>query len=190
MEELFAAGVVVIVVVAVIGVLNLVESFSIQRKELENKGIKHRVGAKHVNGLPISEDTYCVIDSYSDKYEFTADGFAFNLPKDRVKDVSIKKHEEITAHKVSSVAGAIGGAVLFGPLGAIIGGRAKKHEVISEVNYLVFTYLKDEEIKYICFELERTFGIHFATPFVKEFEDNKIKNIDETGAVEIKKIDL
>lgn len=41
----------------------------------------------------------------------------------------IKTDKEIQQQYVSSVGGAVGGAVLFGPLGAITGGRAKKKTV-------------------------------------------------------------
>ena len=185
MEGLFSTGVVVIVVVIVIAILNLVEDFSKQRQELKEKGITNRVGLKHVAGLPISEDTFCGIDSYPDRYEITADGFTFNLPKNRVTDVSVKTHKEITSHSVSSIGGAIGGAILFGPLGAVIGGRTKSHKSINEISYLVFTYLKDEEIKYLCFEIEHTFGLYFVNPLVKEFIDSKIQNTAEAKQIDL-----
>ncbi|MEH2944892.1 hypothetical protein VSQ32_19130 [Lachnospiraceae bacterium KK002] len=53
----------------------------------------------------------------------------FELEKSKITDMCIKTDKEIQQQYVSSVGGAVGGAVLFGPLGAITGGRAKKKTV-------------------------------------------------------------
>ena len=42
-------------------------------------------------------------------------------------------NEQISKQAVSSAGGAVAGAVLFGPLGAIIGGRAKGVKIIGKV---------------------------------------------------------
>ena len=43
--------------------------------------------------------------------------------------------------------------MLFGPLGAIVAGRTKVKKNREGTNYLIFTYLADEGISYISFEL-------------------------------------
>lgn len=54
----------------------------------------------------------------------------------------------------SSISGAVGGAILFGPLGAMVGGRAKQKTSKVVTYYLVVTYQGDnEDIKYISFEV-------------------------------------
>lgn len=45
------------------------------------------------------------------------------------------------------------GGMLFGPLGAIVAGRTKVKKNRAVTNYLIFTYLADEGISYISFEL-------------------------------------
>lgn len=144
--------VLLIVAAIIFGVASEIKKSAKHHKELKEKGITRDAKLKHVSGLPISEDTICTINSYPDKYEFIADGLNFNLPRERITNLCVKKHDDITAQKVSSIGGAVAGGVLFGPLGAIIGGRAKTHKVNNKTHYLVFTYLKDEEVKYICFE--------------------------------------
>lgn len=64
-----------------------------------------------------------------DRYIFTSGTMNFELEKSKITDMCIKTDKEIQQQYVSSVGGAVGGAVLFGPLGAITGGRAKKKTV-------------------------------------------------------------
>jgi hypothetical protein len=125
---------------------------------------------KHINGLPIAENVNCDIVSSDDKFTFSSGTMKFELDKSKITDVCIKTDREIQQQYVSSVGGAVGGAVLFGALGAMIGGRAKKKTVKSEVhNYLIITYESDE-IKYIGFEI----GVNMASAnlFVNEFKNN------------------
>ena len=107
----------------------------------------------HINGLPIAENVPCEVLSLIDKYEFKANGATFNLDKGKITDICVKTETEIQQQYVSSVGGAVGGAMLFGPLGGIIGGRAKKKKTKIISQYLIFTYLKEEELKYIGFDV-------------------------------------
>ena len=123
-------------------------------------------------GLPVAEGTLCEISSCPNYYEFNANNVSFKLDKDKVQDICIKTDTEIKKHYTSSVGGAIGGAVLFGPIGAMIGGRAKKKKTTSKKNYLIFTYTKDNSIEYISFDCTNSIT---AIKFVNEFtKNNKI----------------
>ena len=95
-------------------------------KELKDSGVTVVTTLHHVNGLPIAENVACQILSYPDRFEFKSSGMNFNLAKSKITDICIKTETEIQSQYVSSIGGAVGGAVLFGPLGAVIGGRAKK----------------------------------------------------------------
>lgn len=106
----------------------------------------------HTTGLPLAEGTECSIYYLSDKLIFEGGGTSFTLPLERLNDISITTSEELQKSYVSSIGGAVGGAILFGPLGALIGGRAKEKTSKIITSYLVFTYLKDDEIKYIAFD--------------------------------------
>lgn len=97
----------------------------------------------------------------------------FELEKNKITDMCIKTDREIEQQYVSSVGGAVGGAVLFGAVGAIIGGRAKKKTVKNEIhNYFIITY-QSPDIKYIGFE-----PIGYATAsanlYIDEFKKNHI----------------
>ncbi len=123
------------------------------KEDMKAKGIRQIACFAHVYGLSIAENVICKISDYEDKYNFEANGVNFNLDKSKITDVCIKTDTEIQHQSVSSVGGAIAGRVLFGPLGAIIGGRAKTRKVKTTTQYLIFTYISNEEIKYICFDI-------------------------------------
>ena len=81
----------------------------------------------------------------------------------------VKTDTEIQQQAVSSIGGAIAGGVMFGPLGAIIGGRAKNKKVKTVTKYLIITYINDnEEIKYIGFDIQN--NIMPACKLVTEFQ--------------------
>lgn len=109
--------------------------------------------AKHFAGLSLAEGTNCMIRHNPDGFVFTAGGNTFNLSDDKITDMCIKTDAEIQRQYVSSVGGAVGGAVLFGPIGAMIGGRAKEKRTTNLTHYLIITYLKDGQVAYVCFEV-------------------------------------
>lgn len=125
---------------------------------------------KHVNGLPIAEGIDCNITLADDRYIFTSGTMNFELEKSKITDMCIKTDKEIQQQYVSSVGGAVGGAVLFGPLGAIIGGRAKKKTVKEDIHqYLIITYQSDE-IKYLGFDIN--FAMASANIYVEDFKNS------------------
>ena len=143
-----------------------------QKKEVHKKDRQERMKTctmKHVNGLPISENMNCTITSSDDKFIFSSGLMHFELDKSKITDLCIKTDREIQKQYVSSVGGAVGGAVLFGSVGAIIGGRAKKKTVKNEIhNYLIITY-QSPDIKYIGFEIGN--AIASANFYVDEFKN-------------------
>lgn len=141
------------------------------KKELKKSGCVVNVQMKHFNGLPIAEDSFVEFYVYPDCYKTVANGAEFKLDRTKVIDVCVKTNTEIQKQYVSSVGGAIGGAVLFGPIGAMIGGRAKQKQSRTITNYLIVTYMKDDEIKYIAYELFNVFG--GVNKIIQDFKENK-----------------
>lgn len=138
------------------------------------------IQGKHVTGLPIAEGISCTLSYLSDKIEIKQGGNTFNLDLVKVADITTTTNTEIQKHYVSSVGGAVGGAVLFGPLGAIIGGRAKEKKTTTVTHYLVITYNSDSEIKYISFEyVPSASSIDFVTRFnlTKNNTTNNVVNL-------------
>ena len=101
----------------------------------------------------------------------------YNLDFGKVRDVSIKTEAEIQNAHVSSVGGAIGGAVLFGPLGAVIGGRVKKKTSKSVSDFLIFTYDNEGEVAFTVFEAT---GKLASKKFIEAFDrmEKEKKNIE------------
>lgn len=125
------------------------------------------ISAKHMAGLPIAEGAHCYIYLCKDKIIFERNETIYNLTIDKINDVTIKSDVEIQKSYVSSVVGAVGGAMVFGPLGAMIGGRAKEKRSTTINNYLIFTYDKDGNTDYISFDVT---GASKAIKFVQFFQ--------------------
>ena len=137
------------------------------RKE-EQYRKEHSAVLKHINGLPIAENVFCTIFEGQNSLIFTCGNLNFELNKSQITDICLKTDKEIQQQYVSSVGGAIGGSVLFGPLGAIIGGRAKKKTLSNITTYLIITYHSNNTIKYIGFDASGNF--RFSRKLVDEYK--------------------
>ncbi len=116
---------------------------------------KKQITAKHEDGLPLAEGVSCTISYENETFVFTGGGNEFRLQLDNITDICIKTEVEIQRAYVSSIGGAVLGAELFGSLGAMIGGRVKERKITETSYFLIYTYLKDEGIKYISFEMPK-----------------------------------
>lgn len=166
----------IISLIIIIAICAIIGSYNKKAKKV--KKIKQDKNASlfiillHYSGLPVAQNIYTKIFSKPNEYEFCANNMTFKLLKEKVTDVAITNDVEIQKSNVSSIGGAIGGAVLFGPLGSMIGGRSKEKTSNIVTSYLVFTYLDHDEIKYISFNCTNAFK---AMKFVKEFKQNNQK---------------
>ena len=153
-------------------------------KNMNKRGAAYSISLPVLIGLSVPEDTMCNIYLCNDHYEFEANGITFSLKKEKITDISLKTNTEIQNQLVSSAGGAVAGAMLFGPLGAIIGGRIKEKESKKITDCLIFTYIKDDNtIDYIAFN---STGYFFKiAKIIGEFNADKIRNETEN-----KKIDL
>lgn len=146
---------------------------------MNNKETMPTITLLHSKGLPIAENSVTQIFSYPDAYEFLANGNSFKLKKEKVTDISITTDIELQKTSVSSIGGAIGGGIVFGSIGAAIGGRSKEKTSRIINSYLVFTFLDYNEIKYLAFNCT---GNLKANKFIKEFnkfnKNNSIKSIE------------
>lgn len=139
-----------------------------QQSTLKAQGMSIYATFTHVNGLPISENLLCEVFSFPNRIEFKAGTTDITLSREKITDMCVKTDVEIQQQYVSSIGGAVGGAILFGPLGAMIGGRAKKKTDKKRHTYLIITYMGDQdELKYIGFDA--TVNTIAATKLVTEF---------------------
>ncbi len=148
---------------------------------LKSQGLTIRTTLKHVNGLPLAENLPCEIFSYPDRIEFKAGTTNIKLAREKITDMCLKFETEIQNQIVSSAGGAVAGGMMFGPLGAAIGGRAKNKEIKTTTQYLIITYTGEQgELKFIGFEVGRDF-----MPAVKLVEEFKKLNTNSGVQIEL-----
>ncbi len=166
--------VVILIALIILSIVNIAKSSKAKKARLsalKADGVTIAGDFFHVNGLPIAEGTFCQLLSYPDRYDFVSGKMKFSLEKEKVTDVCCKTETEIQQQYVSSIGGAVGGAVLFGPIGAMIGGRAKKKTDKTMHLYLIITYMSDNEVKYIGFESKSVSSK--INKIVAEFNENR-----------------
>ncbi|HWQ74026.1 MAG TPA: hypothetical protein VN441_01810 [Syntrophomonas sp.] len=108
---------------------------------------------KLMAGLPAPEGAEFFLYLCDDKVIFERNETNYQLLFEKIADVDIKTDIEIQNSYISSIGGAVGGAVLFGPLGAMVGGRAKKKTDKKISEYLIFAYTKDDATDFISFDV-------------------------------------
>lgn len=139
-----------------------------KKKEKKNfDGLTIYTAFHHVDGLPIPENMLCEVFSYPDRIDFKSGTTEIKLLKSKITDMCIKTDTEFQQQTVSSVGGAAAGAMLFGPLGAVIGGRARNKKVKTNTNYLIITYTNEGELKYLGFDIRN--NPPSAKKLIKEF---------------------
>lgn len=124
--------------------------------------------AIHTCGLPMAEGVNCILQVFADHIFVIQDNLYATIFASQIVNMSIKNDFDIQKHYVSSVGGAIGGGLLFGPVGAAIGGRAKQKTTHTTQTYLVITY-KNSEGNLINLVFNVTFSYSKAYATVKEF---------------------
>ena len=87
------------------------------KARINDLGASLCIYAKHMAGLPLAEGTPCHVYLCDDKVIFERNETKYNLLTEKISDIIIKTDKEIQKSYVSSIGGAVGGAVLFGPLG-------------------------------------------------------------------------
>lgn len=122
-------------------------------KKHEISMLKKAVYGKHVYGLPIPEGLDVYIYYEANGLLFNYNNRVFGLGYDVITDLAVRTDTEIRSNIVSSAGGAVAGGMMFGPMGAMIGGRTKDIKTRLETRYLIITYIKNKEYAYICFEL-------------------------------------
>lgn len=187
-EKKYSIGIIYLFTLGLFGIgwfydsiIAFIEIFKTEEPK-EKKFKDFYIKLSHLMGLSYPEDAEVLITYNENNFSFSANNVEFSLPLERIKDLSIKTSKEIQQQYVSSIGGAATGAFLFGPLGAMIGGRAKKKNVKKITKCLIITYLKDNEMKYIAFGLDQFDEIN-AKELIKKFKK-------ENTNVEITKFEI
>ena len=104
------------------------------------------------------------------------------MNRSKITDISVKTDVEIQKQYVSSAGGAIAGGMVFGPLGAIVGGRVKEKKTREFTYYLIFTYRSDAEISYISFEIWSSMGV---MKKIESWKKELLGNVQQADAIQL-----
>lgn len=140
------------------------------RKKLNQRA--REVGAidaaclEHVGGLPISEGKMCFCFLMPNAIMIEVNQSQYYIGSGQLTEVSVKTDVEVKEAYVSSAGGALAGGMMFGALGAAVGGRTKKKTSYNVHKFLMIGYVQneDEKVNIACFKYTRAANI-----FVKAF---------------------
>lgn len=139
-----------------------------RRQKAEAKDRNSRIlVAEHMAGLPLAQSTACTVSFEEGCITIHSSGNRFNLNYDKITAMDFKTSTEIQRAYVSSAGGAIVGGALFGPLGAMVGGRVKEKQSKTVENFIIFTYLKDGNIDYLSFKVQTAYK---AMKLIQQYE--------------------
>lgn len=130
------------------------------KAKMLSMGATNYICAEHMAGLPIAQSAVCTLYLCEDKIVFERNERSYNLLKDKIVDITIKTDTQIQKAYVSSAGGAVSGGLIFGSLGASIGGRIQEKTNKFENRYLIFTYDRDGQIDFISFDVTKSWDAY------------------------------
>ncbi len=148
----------IIIILGLFVLIVIIIRKSIRKANGNLKGMKKERGficgglLKHTIGLPTAEGINCQVLLFDDRLEIRFNNMKFVLDRNKILDICLKTDVDIQSQYVSSAGGAVGGALLFGAIGAMIGGAATEKKTKKVKKYLIITYNNDNEIKYMGFD--------------------------------------
>ena len=129
------------------------------RRKKEESPVR-TLDCKHMVGLPLPEGAHCTLVFSENGVEISSGNNIFRLSIEKTTDVTITTSTSIQKAYVSSAGGAAAGEALFGPLGAMVGGRVKEKTTKTIDEYFIITYMKDGSVDYLSFLVPDEEGLH------------------------------
>ena len=115
---------------------------------------KPRFNSIHIQGLPLAEGSSCNVSYIKDKsIQFKKNKTTINLDLVKIIDSTIVTEDGLKQY-ISSIGGGIAGAMIAGPLGAIIGGKIKNKN-IQKTKYFLNIIYNTDNLKYISLEIPK-----------------------------------
>jgi hypothetical protein len=119
----------------------------------------------HICGLPLSENSRCILHLCDNQIVVEGTGQIFKLKKDKIIDMNIKTSKEVR----NSISGAVGGAILLGPIGAFLGGSSTDFHRF----FIIIYENKDNEEQCISFDLKDDLKIYKEIyNYIEQFKNN------------------
>ncbi|MFR8103478.1 MAG: hypothetical protein ACLVAK_07885 [Clostridia bacterium] len=125
----------------------------------------------HVCGLPLAENSECILYLCNDKIVIESYGNIFKLQKDKILDINTKTSKEIQ----NSISNAVGGAMLLGPIGAFLTGTS------TEFHRFFIIIYKNKENKEQCISFDMKDDMNklkITNQYIKDFK-SRISNKQE-----------
>lgn len=145
---------VVILLLALLGYLIYIsiKNAGKNKKDRKDRGITSQSTLQHVGGLPLSEKTMCKVSVTQDGILVEGGGSDFTISASQLRAVEVKTDVEISNIVHSSAAQGIVGGLIFGPIGLVVGARAKNKKVKKHEHFLVINYMSsNNEISALLF---------------------------------------
>lgn len=102
-----------------------------------------------IEGLEVSVKSSCNVTLTRDELIISCVGIDYNLSRSRILGAALKMANELTGAVSANIGGAVAGGLLFGGVGAIVGGMSSSER--ENRRYLIVNYLdKQNEIKVLC----------------------------------------
>lgn len=140
-----------VMLVTIVGIVAITLPACLKSKE-RNAGGGFTVRLRFAGGLNIFPNTMCKVFCGSEHISITACGQEFCLPNEKLVFVKKMRKTEITRQYVPNAGGAVAGAMIAGPLGALIGGGPSLKKVRMKSRYLVIAYQSEDGVQYILFD--------------------------------------
>lgn len=119
----------------------------------------------HICGLPLSENSKCILHLCDNQVVVEGTGKIFKLKKDKIIDMNIKTSKEVR----NSISGAVGGAILLGPIGAFLGGSSTDFHRF----FIIIYENKENKEQCISFDLKDELKIYKEIyNYVEQFKNN------------------
>ncbi len=142
------------------------KALKVLNKRMREVGAIGGTCLEHVAGLPIAEGTMCLCYLMPNAIMIEVNQSQYYIGSGQLTEVSVKTDVEVKEAYVSSSGGALAGGLMFGALGAAVGGRVKKKTSRTYHRFLMIGYVQneDEKVNIACFKYHRD-----ADMFVKAF---------------------
>ena len=122
-----------------------------KEKELTKSGSKfnaiYSTEIQHICGLPLTENSKCIIHLCHNEIVIDSIGSIFKLQKNKIVDMNLKTSKEVQ----NSISGAVGGYILLGPIGAFLSGSSTEFHRF----FIIIYKNKDNKEECISFDIDR-----------------------------------
>ena len=109
------------------------------REKLDNEGLDLRMGLVHLQGLDLGEGTEVHFTASKDIVTITSGKIKYTIDIEQINNISMQSISNTIADKRFSLKKAVIGGILFGDVGASVGGFSGKNAL--ELKSMIINYI-------------------------------------------------